>query len=447
MDNADARAKLIAKARSLILLGKGRFTVTQLAKETRVSMTTIRSYFPTKSNLISAILSEGIKSGPSARVPTELGNEHFSSSTIPTEIHEFITAGTICTSGATYFVDGSGNTTTSKRENPSTSKAKVTACLVQSTLSRPIQLEQHISSSGQRYEENKLSNAACAPVVLSGSKLEKDARADAGTLSMSESPGDRTMREHVSQPTAQSNHSLKTRMPTHLMIGVAAGFAIFMICACIIVLIPPAYARLTHSADGAGPMLHSTAADAHANFAENGLIRIRRIFDMAKKGDARAQVQLAQAFLRGDGVKADPATALRWSQIAAAQGEPTAQYILGELYAEGLKPNPDMAFHWFAAAASQGNVKAMHNLAIAFLNGQGVAKDADTAVYWFARAANSGYRDSAFDLAVLYERGQGVAQNPRVALRWYDVAAAHGDQQAAQQASFLRSQLPQLAEK
>ena len=138
----------------------------------------------------------------------------------------------------------------------------------------------------------------------------------------------------------------------------------------------------------------------------------RRITERAEKGDSSAQTELSEDFLRGDGVKADPAAALRWSQEAALHGEPRAQYILGELYAEGLKPNPDRAFQWFAAAASQGNVKAMHNLAIAFLNGAGVAKNPSTAIYWFTKAANTGYRDSAFDLGVLYERGEGVFPKP-----------------------------------
>jgi hypothetical protein len=172
---------------------------------------------------------------------------------------------------------------------------------------------------------------------------------------------------------------------------------------------------------------------------------VRAILARAQGGDARAQAQAALAFLRGDGIDADPVAAVRWSQAAAVQGEPDAQFILGSLYAEGIKPNPQLAVQWYSAAAGHGNAKAMHNLALAFLNGQGVAKDQAAAIGWLTRAAKSGYRDSAFDLAVLYERGEGVSQSSHEALRWYDAAASLGDLQAAERAKFLRSQLSQAS--
>ena len=171
-------------------------------------------------------------------------------------------------------------------------------------------------------------------------------------------------------------------------------------------------------------------------------VAFRGISTLAEKGDARAQAALALAFLRGDGVSADPLTAGRWSQVAAARGEPTAQYILGSLYGEGIKPNPVLAFRWFSAAATRGNVKAMHNVAVALMTGTGVPQNAVAAASWFTKAANRGYRDSAFDLAVLYERGEGVVQSQAEALRWYDAASAVGDAEASKRAAVLRSRSP-----
>ena len=165
----------------------------------------------------------------------------------------------------------------------------------------------------------------------------------------------------------------------------------------------------------------------------------------AESGDAHAQTEAALAFLKGDGVDADPMAAIRWSQTAAAQGDANAQFILASLYAEGVKPNPQRAFRWFSTAAAHGNAKAMHNLAMAYLNGQGTEKDTAAAINWLVKAANGGYRDSAFDLAVLYERGEGVARSPQDALKWYDSAASFGDSQAAERAKFLRGQLSQVA--
>jgi TPR repeat protein len=174
-------------------------------------------------------------------------------------------------------------------------------------------------------------------------------------------------------------------------------------------------------------------------------IGTQNVIARAESGDAHAQTEAALAFLRGDGVDADPMAAIRWSETAAAKGDPNAQFILASLYAEGVKPNPERAFRWFSTAAARGNAKAMHNLAMAYLNGQGVEKDTAAAVNWLVKAANSGYRDSAFDLAVLYERGEGVARSPQDALKWYDTAVSLGDSQAAERAKFLRTQLSLVA--
>jgi len=165
----------------------------------------------------------------------------------------------------------------------------------------------------------------------------------------------------------------------------------------------------------------------------------------AERGDAHAKVEAALAYLRGDGVEADAGAGMRWARTAAAQGDATAQFVLGSLYAKGMAPDQARAAQWYAAAAAQGNVKAMHNLAIAYLNGQGVEKNIAAAIDWFTRAAQNGYADSAMNVAVLYDRGEGVARNPRDALRWYDHAAALGDSEAAHRAAILRAQLSRVA--
>jgi len=166
---------------------------------------------------------------------------------------------------------------------------------------------------------------------------------------------------------------------------------------------------------------------------------IKSLTAKAVRGDAHSQSKLAFAYLKGDGIGADPAAALGWSQMAASQGDASAQFLLATLYAGGVKPNPSLAVRWFAAAAAGGNLKAMHNLALAYLNGSGVSQDTRAAVNWFSKAASSGYTDSAFDLAVLYERGQVVPQDSRLALYWYTVAASQGDHEAAERIELLKA--------
>ena len=108
--------------------------------------------------------------------------------------------------------------------------------------------------------------------------------------------------------------------------------------------------------------------------AEGALARMTALADA---GDADAQARLALIYLKGDGVAADPAAALRWARAAAEAGQPVAEYLMGVFYNEGkvVRADDDAAFTWFSASATKGNLKAMHSLAIAYAQGQGTAKD------------------------------------------------------------------------
>lgn len=165
-----------------------------------------------------------------------------------------------------------------------------------------------------------------------------------------------------------------------------------------------------------------------------------RMMALADSGDARAQTLLALAYLRGQlTAPNNDEAARRWGLAAAQQGEPMAQYMVGTLYS---KQDAAKAFSWFEQAALRGNIKAMHNLAIAYAQGQGTAEDDRRAAAWFNRAANQGYVDSQFDLAVLFERGQGVTQNRVAALKWYQIAARGGDGPSKSRAEQLRAEMP-----
>ena len=77
---------------------------------------------------------------------------------------------------------------------------------------------------------------------------------------------------------------------------------------------------------------------------------------LAEAGDAEAQVALADLYLHGQGVPADPARAADWYRRAAAQGDAVAQLNLGDLYSRGLGLPRDLiqAYVWLARAANQG---------------------------------------------------------------------------------------------
>ena len=57
--------------------------------------------------------------------------------------------------------------------------------------------------------------------------------------------------------------------------------------------------------------------------------------ELAEKGDARAQGQLARNYTYGKGVKQNYVEALKWARKAAAQGNSDGQFVVGRSYAGG----------------------------------------------------------------------------------------------------------------
>ena len=117
--------------------------------------------------------------------------------------------------------------------------------------------------------------------------------------------------------------------------------------------------------------------------------------------------------------------AAHWYQLAAAQGNPTAQCHLGVLYANGSGVLQDAreAVKLYRLAANQGYVDAQFNLALCFFKGVGVLQDYQEAVKWFRLAADQGNADAQYNLGVCHAKGHGVPRNIPEAEKWFVLAA------------------------
>ncbi|HTK33709.1 MAG TPA: Localization factor PodJS [Caulobacteraceae bacterium] len=159
----------------------------------------------------------------------------------------------------------------------------------------------------------------------------------------------------------------------------------------------------------------------------------------ASVGDAKQLYSTAVRQIEsGDATGVDPL------RRAANLGYAPAQFYLAKLYETGasrVKKDPVEARRWTERAAASGDPKAMHNLGLYFFEGTGGVKNASDAAVWFRKAADAGLQDSQYNLARLYEQGYGVAQNPAEAYKWYLIAAAGGDAEARSGAERLRQQL------
>jgi localization factor PodJL len=159
----------------------------------------------------------------------------------------------------------------------------------------------------------------------------------------------------------------------------------------------------------------------------------------AAGGDPSAEFEVGSRLSAGGEGKPDYEEAVVWYRRAAIRGFAPAQYRLAVLYERGWGLPVDLARAkvWYTRAAEGGNVKAMHNVAVL------TAREGDGAAYaaaavWFREAAERGLSDSQFNLAILFENGMGVPRDLKQAFKWFGLAASGGDPEAARRLTVLK---------
>ncbi len=192
----------------------------------------------------------------------------------------------------------------------------------------------------------------------------------------------------------------------------------------------------------------------------------------AEKGDKEAQLKLAFLFEQGLGGKVDVVTAQKWYTLAAEQGQPVAQYLLGRLYQLGwLDKQPDYveAKKWYTAAGSnyapaatalgfiydtvddnyqkaaegyqmaaqQASPIGQFDLGLIYEKGKGCPVDFAKATALYLQAANQGHHQAMVQLAGLYFNGAMGSRDEQQALHWYKKAADQGDRDALYQLGLL----------
>jgi TPR repeat protein len=186
--------------------------------------------------------------------------------------------------------------------------------------------------------------------------------------------------------------------------------------------------------------------------------------ELAKGGNAFAQVTVGNMYAEGQGVARDFHQALDWYRSAASQNSAAAQFNIGRhyRYAIGIARDDNEALRWYRLSASQKFAAAESELGRMYINGIGVEKDpfegmrllrlsADQkhipayneigkvyelgigfekdfvqAVRWFRLGAEAGDAAGAYNLGMMYELGRGVPADLSQAMEWYRRAAAKG---------------------
>ena len=135
--------------------------------------------------------------------------------------------------------------------------------------------------------------------------------------------------------------------------------------------------------------------------------------------------EATKAYLLGDFEKA------RYEAlIAATDGSPQAQMLLGQIYfkGEGVEKDLPLAMHWYEKAAANNFDEAQYRLGILYLEGKNsVPKDYNKAYDWLKRAAGNGYRDAEPKLEALYKTDAGKVVNLNESIEVLQQAAEKGE--------------------
>jgi TPR repeat protein len=128
----------------------------------------------------------------------------------------------------------------------------------------------------------------------------------------------------------------------------------------------------------------------------------------AAEGVATAAKRAAEGdedFRKGEGFSkaGNHREAMRWYRIAAGKGHPRAEVEIGNLYMEGqgVAKSPAEAMRWFRKAAEKGDAEAQNDVGFFHLMGIGVAPDREEGLRWLRKSAAHGEADAKAALQAL----------------------------------------------
>jgi len=162
----------------------------------------------------------------------------------------------------------------------------------------------------------------------------------------------------------------------------------------------------------------------------------------AAAGNSAAQKLLADCYLAGNGIAADPQKARQLLQQAAEHGNADAMSRLGDMleYGIGIMPDEAAAYQWFKKAADRGIPRGRAKLGDFYWSGKFVRQDVIAAAKLYQQAADAGDAYGAFRLACCCMDGIGVRRDPAKGLQLLQKAARDGEAQAQYRLAMLYRQ-------
>jgi len=139
----------------------------------------------------------------------------------------------------------------------------------------------------------------------------------------------------------------------------------------------------------------------------------------------------------------------RFQVKLAEQGNPEAQYKVGEMYetGKGVQRNAETALTWFEKAAAQDHKKAVYKLLYLDIKKNGLNSHSKTQLGVLRQESASGNPDAQYYLGKMYATGVGVPKSLNNALTWLNKATFNGVSEAEHEAISVEEKLARNREK
>lgn len=166
--------------------------------------------------------------------------------------------------------------------------------------------------------------------------------------------------------------------------------------------------------------------------------------ELARRGDASAQLIVGRAYAQGLFARHNFQEAVKWFSSASSAGRPEAKAWLGSMYLFGRGVSQDVPRGAaLIQEAAQGNSPVgLRFLGLMYQNGLGVTQSYTQADAYYASASRQGDAASFNLRAILYFQGWGVSRNPQMALEFLKQGASLGDAWAQLHLGELYSRVP-----
>ncbi len=172
--------------------------------------------------------------------------------------------------------------------------------------------------------------------------------------------------------------------------------------------------------------------------------RLPDIEQAAANGDVTACFELGALYANGHGVKQNSQQARKWLKKAIAKESTAARTLLAWLYLkdESLGQSDTDAIELFIEAAEAGDSDAQCSLGDIYLEGAaGIESNPKAMLQWYGRAANQHHPKAQYMLGKLLAEGKQVAQNDEAAFQWLTLAIMNQSEPAQKELAMLTARL------